>query len=215
MIWANLDAGHWRAARHVETVPMVLVVLVGAAILGLAGRALETKLLQGPAEPVAQPPSVGLGSSERPAWFGNAHNHVLTTALVALSIVFWFRGGGGAGIYVWTALPLLAALLFSSVNVTVTEAKVEIGLGPLRWPKKQVWIEDVAHATAGHIQPLRHGGWGYRICGPGCRAIIVREGDGMKLALNSGKTIIVTVDDASVAAGVINDLKSRGSDPER
>lgn len=68
----------------------------------------------------------------------------------------------------------------------------------------------IAEATVEHVQPMRYGGWGYRGSGTRCRAIIVRRGDGLRLEMNDGRSLIVTVDHADEAAGLVNDLKARG-----
>ena len=84
-----------------------------------------------------------------------------------------------------------------------------MALGPWRWPKKIVPLGDVADARAEQVQPLRLGGWGYRVCGRGCRAIVVRRGEGLKLSLKNDRILIVTVDHAGEAAALINDLRTR------
>ena len=53
--------------------------------------------------------------------------------------------------------------------------------------------------------PLAYGGWGWRRR-PGRSAVVIRAGDGLVLRLRSGGTIVVTVDGAHTAAGLVNDV---------
>ena len=141
-------------------------------------------------------------------WSANAHNHIILMGLVGLAVYMWgFADVGPAGLFVGM-LALLVAVFFCWVRVVLTDTTVEIAFGPWRWPKKVVALSDVADASTETVQPLRYGGWGYRLCGVGCRAIIVRRGEALKLKMKDEKVLIVTVDRAEEAARLINELKS-------
>ncbi len=141
-------------------------------------------------------------------WSANAHNHIIFIGLVGLAVYMWgWADLGPAGLVVGM-LSLLVALFFCWVRVALTETRLEIAFGPWRWPKKVVALSDIAEATTDTIQPLRYGGWGYRLCGVGCRAIIVRRGEALKLKMNNEKVLIVTVDRAEDGARLINELRN-------
>ena len=74
--------------------------------------------------------------------------------------------------------------------------------GPLGGFRSRVPLDEVARVTAEVVEPLAYGGWGYRII-PGVRAVIVRQGPGLRVDRIDGPSLVVTVDDAGVAAGVL------------
>lgn len=141
------------------------------------------------------------------AWSANAHNNLMLVGLIGLAVYMWGWADLGPAGLVLGMLALLVALFFCWVRVVMTETRLEIAFGPWRWPKKVVLLDDVREATTERIQPLRYGGWGYRLCGVGCRAIIVRRGEALKLKMNDEKVLIVTVDRAEDGARLINELK--------
>jgi hypothetical protein len=62
-----------------------------------------------------------------------------------------------------------------------------------------------------HAIKLTPWSWGYRgsLRLVGRAAIIVRGGDALDLQLVGGKRLSITVDDATIAAGLVNDLVAR------
>jgi len=56
---------------------------------------------------------------------------------------------------------------------------------------------------------MRWGGWGYRWAGRGRTGVIVRRGPGMLIRLRDGRRLAVTLDGATQAAGLVNDLLDR------
>jgi hypothetical protein len=142
-------------------------------------------------------------------WSGRAHNYVVLVGLGALALYMWvWADVGPAGLVVGT-LALLVAVFFCWIRVEVTETQIEIAFGPFQWPKKTIVVSEVEEATTEHVQPLRYGGWGYRLCGAGCRAIVIRRGEALRLEMNDGKVLLITVDHADEAAALINDLRAR------
>ena len=145
-------------------------------------------------------------------WSGSGRNLIILTGLGGLAAYMWaIADVGPAGLVIGTAA-LLVAVFFCWVRVQLTETSIEIELGPLRWPKKVIPLDEVTEATVEKIQPLRYGGWGYRVCGRGCRAIVVRRGEALKLKMHDEKVFMVTVDGAQEAADLIKGyLERRGS----
>jgi hypothetical protein len=66
----------------------------------------------------------------------------------------------------------------------------------------------IAQATTTDVVPMQWGGWGYRgsLRLFGKAAIILRGGEGLRLDLVDGKKLLVALDGAEQAAGVVNDL---------
>lgn len=207
-VWANLGNEGWESAKHVRPLLFTPVVIVAMASGALVGSLLQRRgaALPGTLTPA---PTVGLGPHEKAVWFGNAHNLPMFAGLVILAVFMWVGADVGPAGLVMAAVAFLIAVFFCWIQVVVQEMRIEVGFGPWHWPKKVVSVDHVAQASTEHVQPLRYGGWGYRLCGLRCRAIVVRRGDALKLKMNDEKVLIVTVDHAEEAAGLINDLRTR------
>lgn len=139
-----------------------------------------------------------------PVWQGSARNPGLVVVAVLSGAVVVVAGRGAAPFYVFGVAIALLVGAFASVRVVVTSIAVSIELGPLRWPRRRIVGGEIQNAEAIDVRPLRYGGWGYRLCGRGCRAYVIRAGDGLALDLSDGRRVIVTVDGASVAAEQVN-----------
>lgn len=208
IVWANLDNTSWSEAKEVRPGPFLMTLIACGLLAIVLGRWAESRL-QSPDVAEEFKPSVGLENSERAAWFGSAHNYLLLAGLGAVSVFLWRRGTDGPAGYALVAMPLVLGAWFSWVRMVVSNETVAISLGPWHWPRKVLRIRDVDSASAEHVQPLRYGGWGYRLCGSRCRAITVRRGEGIRLSMQDGRTLIVTIDGAGEGAGLINDLVAR------
>jgi hypothetical protein len=84
----------------------------------------------------------------------------------------------------------------------VGPAGVTARLGWFGWPRVHVPIADVGEVRIEQVVPYEYGGWGWRLV-PGVSAIIVRRGPGLRIARRTGRTLVVTIDDAGRAAGVL------------
>lgn len=74
--------------------------------------------------------------------------------------------------------------------------------GPLGWPRKHVALTAIAAVSAEDIDPLRWGGWGYRIM-PGRSAVVLRGGPALVIDLVDGRRFCVTIDDPEPGAGLL------------
>lgn len=88
------------------------------------------------------------------------------------------------------------------VRVSVGPAGVVARSGPFGLLRQRVALAEVARVTAEEVEPLAYGGWGYRVV-PGARALIVRSGPGLHVERVDGPALVVTVDGAAEAAGVL------------
>lgn len=211
IVWANLDKDSWIEAKQVEPGPFLGTLVACGVVAVVAGRIADARL-RSPANTEMRRPSVALEDGETAAWFGSAHNYLLLAGLGVTSLLLWRGGVDGQAGYLLVALPIVLGAWFCWVRMEISSEAVAIGFGPWHWPRKIVRIIDIESAGAEHVQPLRYGGWGYRRCGSGCRAITVRRGDGMRLSMHDGRTLIVTIDDAEEGAGLINDLVARSKE---
>lgn len=210
---ANLDAAGWEQADDVPIllaiVPLLLAASVAAGVARIA-RPIEHR------SPVADEvlPSVGLAPGERVAWTGTMHvswplyfgGAIWIGGLMLLTTV-----GLGPGLLMVVSGSLVLA--FASVKVVVDRRGLAVGYGPFGWPRTRIALDRIERAAVIDVAPGSHGGWGYRgsLRLLGRAAVILRSGEAIRLDLRGGKRFIVTVDDATTAAGTLNDLAEAGA----
>jgi hypothetical protein len=165
------------------------------------------------------PPSIGLAPGQRAVWLGRASSGLLIAVTVpvaaGLAVAALLVGPPEGWILLLGAVVIgIAAILTTTIDVTVAPTGVRIGLGPFGVPRKVIPLERIERADAIDVEPLAWGGWGYRVPRPGTSAVVLRRGPGVLLELAGNRRFVVTVDGAPQAAGLINDLRSTcGRDP--
>ena len=208
---ANLDAPRWQDARAVG-IPLALACCAlawgAAALVSRAARTLERM----PAATSALP-SIGLGPTERAVWSAGAKNRALFVVALFVAVggvTAWASGGSWIEVSTCAACAVLVTGI-TEIHVRVDERALRIAFGPLRFPRMSIAVDRIEHAEKMTVAPMANGGWGYRgsLTAFGRAAVVVRGGEGLRLALRDHKTMIVTVDDAETGAGLINDLVSR------
>lgn len=213
-IRANLDAPGWRDAD-----PLSLVGL-GAALCAAAVAAAAAHRLGGRLERPAHTrdltgrASVGLGPAERASWRGGATNPPMR-ALGGMCVVGSFAALPLGVVVAGAAFAAgLALLSCASARVRVDRAGITIALGPVGLPRLRVPLARIQEARPIDVWPLRRGGWGYRgsLTRSGRAAVIIRGGRGLEIRRTDGATLVVTVDDADTAAGLLNDLVDRAAE---
>ena len=95
--------------------------------------------------------------------------------------------------------------IYSRINVVADDRAFVVRSPLFPLALKVIPLTEILAAEEGSIRPLKFGGWGYRICGRGCRAIVIRKGVGIRLSLPREKTFIVTVSDAGAGARWVSD----------
>lgn len=142
-------------------------------------------------------------------WSGRAANPGLF-GLVAVTGAALFFGFPFEASHIVThvvgAIVLLTGFVFLWVRVTVTDTDLTIDLGPLHLPRRSIPLSEIVDATVMEVRPMRYGGWGYRWCGRGCKAYVIRAGESLLVRRSNGKSVIVTVDDAATAAALVTSL---------
>ncbi len=214
-VLCNLDAPAWQLAAPLP-LPMVMAMLAAGAAAAILGRRYA-RLLDAVVR-VEDLPSAGIGPGRTAVFMGSA-----TAPLWNLgALVFVCIGVAvtlGASVLVGGSLILtgLVFVPFSSLRVRAGLSGVHIEYGPFQWPRQHVDMERIVSADAIDLRPLEHGGWGYRgsLNLMGKAAIVIRGGDALDLRLTNGQRLIITVDDARTAAGLINDLKSHTGQASR
>jgi hypothetical protein len=201
----NLDAADWTAAGALGAGDLLLaavaVVPLGALGWWLGGRHPAIERERRTVAAVELPSDgrlVWVGTQTWPA--GGAVALVLVVAGGLLSAVRIAPEALTAG----AALVIAGLLvrLLTSISLAVGPAGLVVRFGPLGWPRVRVPLADVVAVEVEDVEPMAYGGWGYRVM-PGVRAVVIRRGVGLRVRRGDRPDLIVTVDGAADAAGVL------------
>ena len=214
----NVDASVWSDAGALTLADLGLLALLvlPAAALGwwLAGARPE------PVRQVRAPARVALPSDADLAWVGHQSwplGRLLGPLLAASGAVLTAVRVTPDGLIIGATLALTGLVVWAltSITVAVGPAGLRVRFGPLGWPAVRVPLDSITGVELENVDPLSYGGWGYRIL-PGVRAVVVRRGEGLRIARSGRPDLIVTVDDAATAAAVLAahvDARGSGSGP--
>jgi hypothetical protein len=162
------------------------------------------------------------GDPGRFVWSGSARNGWMPLVLVIVlghyAVASVLLGKmHGVSPYLNAAHLLVLALLelFSTIEVQIDSRQIVIRYGYLGWLRQRIALERVLAARAFQLEPLQHGGWGYRgsLRFGGRAALVVRAGDALGLELAGGKRLSITIDGAEAAARAVNALVSASPTP--
>ena len=105
-------------------------------------------------------------------------------------------------------------LILASIQVTVDRSGLTVRYGPFAWPRTRISLDRISQATVIDVARGSHGGWGYRgsMRLMGKAALVLRSGEALQVDLRDGKRFVVTIDDATDAAGTLNDLAGAAAD---
>jgi hypothetical protein len=163
----------------------------------------------------AQLDSQGLTVGAPAFWSGTASNRVLTvlagavslmSAIMALRLAWWM---GASQLFVGFVLEAT-----SHIRVTVDARGLTVRYGRVGWIHQRIELGRIARASSLELEPMQHGGWGYRgsLTLMSKAAVVVRRGPAIQLELApSAKRFLVTVDGAPEAARVVNELVAQQS----
>lgn len=211
-VWANLDVGHWRAARPIGW--QVIVVIAVAVLAGWVGWFLAYRGPHDPPEPpIRRLPVVRVRAGEKAVWVSSAASPGLAAmsyALLLLAVLLALAMAWGLPASVWFGVGVLSAvglacLFVSSVGVHVSDQGLAIAFGPLRWPVRRVPLGKIDRAWGEERQPSQVGGWGYRGL-PGNSTIMIRGGPCLVVRYTSGGELGMSVDDPDHGAALLNAL---------
>ncbi|MFJ8752392.1 DUF1648 domain-containing protein [Streptomyces sp. NPDC102441] len=186
----------------------VAVLLVAGAATG----ALAWWLMgAGPRpEPAPPAPSLPLSEGEAAAWSRTMVSPVLllpagAVALVGMCVLAF--GTWQAGLP-----PLVLGLVcvaFAGVRVTVDRRGLTVNSTVLPRPRLALPLGSIVGADSVQVSALgEFGGWGYRIR-PNRRGVVLRSGEALSVRTATGREYVVTVDDSTTAAALLNGLTDR------
>ncbi len=160
-----------------------------------------------PVQPLPQS-NLRLGPTERVTWISHAHStgiRIAAAVVAAAGLVAAFFGAAPASV-AFAVATLLAWT--SEVTVRVDQDGLHTLWGPVGRPRRLIRLDEIARARAEFIQPMKWGGWGYRISSRGTAAT-VRTGPGIVVDRTGGSSYVVTVDGAAEGADLLNALLVR------
>ncbi|MET7987631.1 MULTISPECIES: hypothetical protein [unclassified Streptomyces] len=185
----------------------VLLLIIGVATGALAWWLGRTAPRSATA-PVL--PSLPLAEGEMAAW----SRTVITRALLLPAAAVTLGGLVTAVFGPWQAgLPLVALGLacapIAAVRVTVDRRGLTIASTFLPRPRLALPLDGIVDAGSAQIDAMGDfGGWGYRIL-PHRRGVVLRSGEALSVRTVKGREYVVTVDDATTAAALLNGLVNR------
>ena len=204
----------WTEAPNI--LPLIVVALIIGVAAGFGGWFAQPKqvleLESTPGSPVA------LGRDERAVWVGTVRSSkklvIGIVSLIALTLAFafvaWLTGDFAVMWWlVFVAVILgVAAMATLEADVRVDTGGVEVR-GPAGFPRSHTPLANIASASVVQVEAMgAFGGWGWRRI-PGVQGVIMRSGEALRLERTHGPALVVTIDDAATAAGLIDALKAR------
>jgi hypothetical protein len=171
-----------------------------------------------PAKPLA------LREGERATWHHNAASPasfvwlwlVISAAVVAVTIVGIVSSGGR--LWVLAILPILIMVLaIATFAWTIrVDARGLLARSTLGLPRISIPLSDIVSAEVVQVNPFQEfGGWGIRWGFNHDLGIVLRSGEGLRVNRRKGRSLVITVDDASTAASLIAGLVQRETATKR
>ena len=197
-----------------------LSLLVGVAIslaLAVAAWFLLPRAVPGRALATDSVTPVEVAPGERVVWVGHARFETWAIALLTGVVVLATGAVAFAiattGLWALAVVPLvLAAALLGTTSWTVRVDPAGLTVrGLLGWPVYRVPAAQVAAVGTTDVVPLgEFGGYGIRF-GLGRRlGVITRGGEALEVQRRDGRAVVVTVDDAATAAGLLTAYAATG-----
>ena len=203
---ATLDGGSPQAARLGWRVALIAAPLgYGAFVWLLIGRTART-----PTTPTQPTASMPLAPGEQAAWSQSLRSTMflwLAALLAAGAITFGIARQAQAAVPLAIGAVVVAA--FASIRCTIDRRGLRVCVFD-RIPIKRIRLDQVADASAEHIDPTRWGGWGYRVM-PGRSALVLRAGPGLVVDMTDGRKFAVTLSDPDTPAALLNGLRARAA----
>jgi len=200
--------------------PDVIPLLVGgfavAFVLSAVGWFVMPRSVSGQSQPSSAVPTVAVRDGERVVWVGHARFRtgilvavIATIVLVTGLTVFAMTATGAWWLTVVPVIVGLSVLGTASWQVRVDRGGLTVRAA-LGWPRYRVTLDEIESAHVTDVVALgEFGGYGIRF-GLGKRlGIITRGGEALEVKRRDGRAVVVTVDDAGTAAGLLTALAAR------
>lgn len=201
---ANANAATWQEAR-----PLTIGVILPLMALACAAGAFGWLAARSRPGHVVQVRAVSAADSARAperfdAYVSARFLTILPFVALASGGISWLLLPAPGGAFSAASAGFAAAIIavFTRAHVQVDAAVVKVRLGPFGFPVITRAIADITEVSVMDVEPIAYGGWGYRVV-PGARALVLRRGEGVRIAAAAEPDLIVTVDQADLCAAVI------------
>jgi hypothetical protein len=210
-LWGQRGLSNAHQAHGIDGV--LLASFVGAAIAAVLAALAVPKDARQPTTHVvdADAPRVRLGAGQLTTWTGHASSPAAFAIAVPLTVLLV---GLAVFTQLWATLVLDVLILgvlasMSSFDIRVDQTGVTIR-SAMGLPRYRIPLDEVVRADVTEVSPVRDfGGWGWRVGRGGRVGIVLRKGAGLLIERTGGRSVVVTVDNAATAAGVVNALADR------
>ncbi|MFF4659053.1 DUF1648 domain-containing protein [Streptomyces sp. NPDC001381] len=205
-VLVNTEA-HDPAEAHLPIWHVAVLLLAGAATGAVAWWLMSAGPRPAPTPPA---PSLALADGEVAAWSRTVVSHALLFPAGAVTLGGLFAVAFGP----WQAgLPPLvlglACAPFACVRVTVDRRGLTVASTVLPRPRLALPLGSIVSAAGVQVDAMGDfGGWGYRIR-PKRRGVVLRSGESLSVRTVGGREYVVTVDDSTTAAALLNGLVNR------
>jgi hypothetical protein len=136
---------------------------------------------------------------------------VLAVGLGYLPMILAGVNASNASVAIVTSILATTSLMFARIRVTVDRRGLRARSATCGIPLVALRLADMVAAEAISLDPLRWGGWGYRIA-PAGRALVLRAGPAIVVKMENGRDVAVTTPDAEQAVSVLRALLHRRAD---
>lgn len=185
----------------------VAVLIAGPTLVGIATWFVLPGSWQHPDAP-APSSTLSFAPGEAVVWVDHAcmtwGRWVAAVVAVAAVVLFWVARPAAIPL----AIVAVALALTSELAVRIDARGVHTLWGPFGWPRTHLSLPQITGARAEQIDPVRWGGWGYRVSTRGVAAVI-RRGPGLVLSRAGRPDYAVTIPHAAAGADVLNALLAR------
>lgn len=202
-----------RATDAPSILPGMAAGLLAALVVGVGGWLAQPH--QRPVAPgAASADPLPLAAGERVMWTRSTHAArwlavpVTGVALVTgtLAVVFWFTSPATALTLAATTVVVVLAIAGTAAYTVRVDRDGLTVTSALGIPRFQVPLSDISSAGTGDVTGLgEFGGYGIRSA-PHATGVILRNGDALRVVRNGGRQFVVTVDDAAIAAALLEGL---------
>jgi hypothetical protein len=201
-------------------VPVLVTAIVAALVLGWAAWFALPAHAARQEDSTPEPGAFDLSANERVVWTQHLQvSRRMSVGLVGILVVALV----GGGIVMWLAAPTWVFVLW-----VVLYAVIIVGVvGTLSWrvtiddrglvarsvfgyPRFAIPVSEVASARSVTTDALREfGGYGIRWAGTGRWGLVTRSGEALEVSRTGGRSLTITVSQASAAAALLNSLVAR------